>query len=218
MGTPVGSLNQPNSSTPLTYNPCPITLPLPLTPVIPQPPVVAKRQLSEKDIIVDRNGQVKRRRQHRRGRPSQQQLQQQFQQTASKTATILPVRNNEVKSEFARNLRSSFNGASASANSQIGNCVDYALNGRRLRQRNNEKLPPPEPQPQRKGNMSSSPKCSPVKQSAPDISLDELKSSVNIYFGAANRIAAGEKFVIKAKRIRPDGQTQYLIEWEGLNT
>ncbi|KAM0736465.1 Metal-response element-binding transcription factor 2 [Formica fusca] len=220
VGTPC-SLNQGNSSTPLPYNQCPITLPLPLTPVISQPPVVrpAKRQLSEKDIIVDRNGQVKRRRQHRRGRPSQQQLQQQFQHTASKTAAILPARNNEVKSEFARNLRSSYNGASSSASSQIGNCVDYALNGRRLRQRqNNDKLPPPDSQPQRKSSMPSSPKCSPVKQSAPDISLDDLKSSVNIYFGAANRIAAGEKFVIKAKRIGPNGQTQYLIEWEGINT
>ncbi|KAK9307710.1 hypothetical protein QLX08_001974 [Tetragonisca angustula] len=167
----------------------------------------------------DRNGQVKRRRQHRRGRPSQQQIQQQYQHTASKTATILPARNNEVKSEFARNLRSSFNGASSSASSQIGNCVDYALNGRRLRQRqSNDKLPPPDPQPQKKGSVPSSPKCSPVKQSAPDISLDDLKSSVNIYFGAANRIAAGEKFVIRAKRIGPNGQTQYLIEWEGLNT
>ncbi|KAL6429561.1 hypothetical protein ACFW04_007485 [Cataglyphis niger] len=220
VGTPC-SLNQGNSSTPLPYNQCPITLPLPLTPVISQPPVVrpAKRQLSEKDIIIDRNGQVKRRRQHRRGRPSQQQLQQQFQHTASKTAAILPARNNEVKSEFARNLRSSYNGASSSASSQIGNCVDYALNGRRLRQRqNNDKLPPPDSQPQRKSSMPSSPKCSPVKQSAPDISLDDLKSSVNIYFGAANRIAAGEKFVIKAKRIGPNGQTQYLIEWEGINT
>ncbi|XP_012228715.1 metal-response element-binding transcription factor 2 isoform X3 [Linepithema humile] len=180
----------------------------------------AKRQLSEKDIIVDRNGQVKRRRQHRgRGRPPQQQIQQQFQHTASKTAAILPARNNEVKSEFVRNLRSSFNGASSSASSQIGNCVDYALNGRRLRQRqNNDKVSPPDPQSQRKSSMPSSPKCSPVKQSAPDISLDDLKSSVNIYFGAANRIAAGEKFVIKAKRIGPNGQTQYLIEWEGLNT
>ncbi|KAG5322568.1 MTF2 factor, partial [Pseudoatta argentina] len=221
VGTPC-SINQANSSTPLPYNQCPITLPLPLTPVISQPPVVrpAKRQLSEKDIIIDRNGQVKRRRQHRRGRPPvQQQVQQQFQHTASKTATITPARNNEIKSEFARNLRSSFNGASSSANSQIGNCVDYALNGRRLRQRqSNDKLPPPDPQPQRKSSISSSPKCSPVKQSAPDISLDDLKSSVNIYFGAANRIAAGEKFVIKAKRIGPNGQTQYLIEWEGLNT
>lgn len=221
LGTPGNHLSQTNSSTPSPYNQCPITLPLPLTPVISQPPVVrpAKRQLSEKDIIIDRNGQVKRRRQHRRGRPSQQQIQQQYQHTASKTATILPARNNEIKSEFARNLRSSFNGASSSASSQIGNCVDYALNGRRLRQRqNNDKLPPPDPQPQKKGSVPSSPKCSPVKQSAPDISLDDLKSSVNIYFGAANRIAAGEKFVIRAKRIGPNGQTQYLIEWEGLNT
>ncbi|XP_047367512.1 uncharacterized protein LOC124956131 [Vespa velutina] len=222
LGTPC-SLNQASSSTPLPYNQCPITLPLPLTPVIAQPPVVrpTKRQLSEKDIIIDRNGQVKRKRQHRRGRPSQQQqqLQQQFQHTASKTATILPARYNEVKNEFVRNLRSSFNGASSSASSQIGNCVDYALNGRRLRQRqSSEKLPPPDPQPQKKCNTSSSPKCSPMKQSTPDISLDDLKSSVNIYFGAANRIAAGEKFVIKAKRVGPNGQTQYLIEWESLNT
>ncbi|XP_043684231.1 uncharacterized protein LOC122636740 [Vespula pensylvanica] len=224
LGTPC-SLNQASSSTPLPYNQCPITLPLPLTPVIAQPPVVrpTKRQLSEKDIIIDRNGQVKRKRQHRRGRPSQQQqqLQQQFQHTASKTATILPARYNEVKNEFVRNLRSSFNGggASSSASSQIGNCVDYALNGRRLRQRqSSEKLPPPDPQPQKKCNASSSPKCSPMKQSTPDISLDDLKSSVNIYFGAANRIAAGEKFVIKAKRVGPNGQTQYLIEWESLTT
>ena len=65
---------------PPVFNQCPITLPLPLTPVISQPPIVrpTKRQLSEKDIIIDRNGQVKRRRQHRRGRPPQQQQQQQL--------------------------------------------------------------------------------------------------------------------------------------------
>ncbi|XP_012288737.1 polycomb protein Pcl [Orussus abietinus] len=220
LGTPSGP-GQGSSSTPLPYNQCPITLPLPLTPVISQPPLVrpAKRQLSEKDIIVDRNGQVKRRRQHRRGRPSQQQQQQQqFQPTASKTAAILPARNNEVKSEFVRNLRSSFNGTSNSASSQIGNCVNYALNGRRLRQRQSSDKPtPPDPQ-QKKGSVPSSPKCSPMKQNAPDISMDDLKSSVNIYFGAANRIAAGEKFVVRAKRLGPNGQTQYLIEWEGPNT
>lgn len=223
-----------SSSTPLPYNNSQITLPLPLTPVIPQPAVVrpAKRQLSEKDIIIDRNGQVKRRRQHRRGRPPHQP--QSFQPTAIKTAAILPARNIEVKSEFVRNLRSSFNNTSSgSSNSQISNCVDYALNGRRLRQRqSNDKLPPPveSPQPQlmkkgsnsnsnsNSGSVNSSPKCSPVKQNAPDISMDDLKSSVNIYFGAANRIAAGEKFLVRAKRVGSRGETQYLIEWEGPNT
>lgn len=228
LGTPC-NINQGNSNISLTFNQCPITLPLPLTPVISQPPLMrpAKRQLSEKDIIIDRNGQVRRRRQHRRGRPPQQQQQQlqlqqqqQFQQTASKTAAIIPARNSDVKNEFVRNLRSSFNGSSSS--SQIGNCVDYALNGRRLRQRQSiDKLPPPDPQIQKKNLVNSSPtspKYSPVKQNAPDISIDDLKSSVNIYFGAANRIASGEKFFIKAKRIGPNGQSQFLIEWEGPNT
>lgn len=221
LGTPC-SLGQSTSSTPLPYNQCPITLPLPLTPVISQPPIVrpAKRQLSEKDIIIDRNGQVKRRRQHRRGRPPQQAQQQQFPTTASKTAAILPARNNEVKGDFVRNLRSSFNSSSSSTNSQIGNCVDYALNGRRLRQRqSNDKLSAPEMGQQSKNrSVPSSPKCSPVKQNAPDISMDDLKSSVNMYFGAANRIASGENFVVKAKRVGPDGQTQYLIEWDGPKT
>lgn len=230
LGTPCSTIGQSNasSSTPLTYNQTPITLPLPLTPVIPQPPIVrpTKRQLSEKDIIVDRNGQVKRRRQHRRGRPPQQQPQQSqqqqstFQATASKTAAILPARNSEVKNDFVRNLRSSFNSSTSSTSSQIGNCVDYALNGRRLRQRqSNDKLPPPDTQQQKKGgSVPNSPKCSPVKQNAPDISMDDLKSSVNMYFGAANRIASGEKFVVRAKRIGPNCQMQYLIEWEGPNT
>ncbi|OXU21540.1 hypothetical protein TSAR_004090 [Trichomalopsis sarcophagae] len=239
------------------FNQSPITLPLPLTPVISQPPIVrpAKRQLSEKDIIIDRNGQVKRRRQHRRGRPPSQPQSLRYQHTASKTAAILPARNSEVKnSEFARNLRSSFNNASA-PQQQIGNYVDYALNGRRLRQRGpstDKLLPPPmlpetsgasannsslptaaaamkKPQSQQQqqpgacgncsGSLPNSPvKCSPVKQNAPDISMDDLKSSVNMYFGAANRIASGEKFMVRAKRSGPNGRAQYLIEWEGPTT
>ncbi|KAK0180078.1 hypothetical protein PV327_005757 [Microctonus hyperodae] len=224
LGTPCPTIGPGTSSTPLPYNQCPITLPLPLTPVISQPPIArpAKRQLSEKDIIIDRNGQVKRRRQHRRGRPPQQPQQQQaqFQQTASKTAAILPARCNEVKSDFVRNLRSSLNNSSSN-NAQISNCVDYALNGRRLRQRqSNEKSSPPEvsSQQQKIRSVPTSPKCSPVKQNAPDISMDDLKSSVNMYFGAANRIASGEKFMVKAKRIGSNGQSQYLIEWEGPKT
>ncbi|XP_058809013.1 PHD finger protein 19 isoform X2 [Phymastichus coffea] len=226
------------SSAQSTFNPSPITLPLPLTPVISQPPIVrpAKRQLSEKDIIIDRNGQVKRRRTHRRGRPPQQQSSS-YQQTASKTAAIIPARNSEVKNtEFNRNLRSSF---STPSSDQISNCVDYALNGRRLRQRgpSTDKLLPPQNESSNSssatlpavsatvkksqpcgncsGSMPNSPtKCSPVKQNAPDISIDDLKSSVNVYFGAANRIASGENFTIKGKRLGPNGCPQYLIEWD----
>lgn len=86
--------------------------------------------------------------------------------------------------------------------------MDYALNGRRLRQR------PEKPQEKDKISNPPTPKPSPVKQE-PDINMDDLKSSVNIYFGAANRIATGERFVVKAKRIGPTGKMEYLIEWEG---
>lgn len=72
----------------------PITLPLPLTAVIPSGPVVrpAKRQLSEKDICIGPNGEVKRRR-LRRGRAAAQLAAAYLsQQTASKTATVVPAK------------------------------------------------------------------------------------------------------------------------------
>lgn len=174
-----------------------ITLPLPLTAVIPGRPVMRpmKRQLSEKDICIGPNGEVKRRR-LRRGRNNQ--LSSYGQPTASKTAAVVPARPDSKE----------WGQRSSRGQSPIGNCVDYALNGRRLRQR-----PDKNPEKEKSSNPPT-PKPSPVKQE-PDISIDDLKNSVNSYFGAATRIAAGERFSIKAKRISPAGKMQYLIEWEG---
>lgn len=162
----------------------PITLPLPLAPVITQPVLrPTKRRLSEKDIRINRNGEVKRRRIRR-------------QCTVSKNAEIVVP---SASWNSAKSLRSMYNPTSSN------NSLEFTLNGRRLRK------------PKQKSNINITPTSSPIKQT-PTISLDDLKTSVNIYFGAANRIASGEKFKIRAKRITPQGRTQYLIEWESTTT
>lgn len=153
-----------------------------------------KRQLSEKDLVIGPNGEVKRRK-HRRPRKS------------SQLSQSLPLPADNLRAHLgSEDLQKPTDATSPS-------CEDFSLTRRRLRQRQERNY---YEHGRRTGlrTLQLSPETPQAPPPTATICLSELKSSVHSYFGAANRIKSGEKFSVSGKRIGENGKAQYLIEWE----
>lgn len=158
-----------------------------------------------------------------------------------KSASYLPIRG-DAKDISITALRSSLGIPGSSTNSLkkttstgdlTGKTNETSANGRRLRQRQDKSVTTDQKSkmqqttssdvsilPQASNSLafgSCSIPGSPIKGAVPE-TLSDLQTSLNMYFGGvANRIANGERFAVRGKRVSLDGRVQYLIEWEGVS-
>ncbi|XP_059482805.1 PHD finger protein 19 [Neocloeon triangulifer] len=164
-----------------------------------------KRQLSEKDIRIGKNGEIKRRRFRRRNTlpgtnipasslhdlykkdPSVQGNCRTTYHRSVKVASINPRLSGTLVARSGRDL------------------MQFALNAARL------KLKPTEEEEDEEEVVVEAPSTS---AAAKDLTPAELRMAIGHYFSPANRIINGESFNINGKRTRLDGTVEYLIEWD----
>ncbi|KAI8123787.1 Polycomb protein Pcl [Lucilia cuprina] len=137
-----------------------------------------------------------------------------------------PTKTSPTTSSSINNNNSISTSLSTSPNIDTGNVentnVPLPPHGRRLRQRPQKNSPNASRRSSVSSNQSSTSSASAAAAAAVNNqtnqppsqpSHEDLKQTVNKYFGIVNRIESGEQFSIRAKRQLANGQMQYLIEW-----
>lgn len=149
-----------------------------------------KRRLSAKDLLLGPNQEVKRRKITKRRKSSDVEVISEIVQLGNSISFPLPA----LHSNFIRST------SSTSAASMIAPTKNDI----------------PKKSIQSKSNYGSASKDE-IKINLNDTVLNSpvKNNSINLYFGAMNRIENGEKFTILAKRVTFDRKEQYLLEWDG---
>ncbi|XP_065368092.1 polycomb protein Pcl [Calliphora vicina] len=143
-----------------------------------------------------------------------------FTTTQTKTSPTTSSSNNNNNISTA--VSSSPNMDTANVENTAGPPATNSLptHGRRLRQRPQKNSPNTSRRSSISSNQSSTSSATAAAAAASQTSNppphqynEDLKQTVNKYFGIVNRIESGEQFSIRAKRQLANGQMQYLIEW-----
>ncbi|XP_075986596.1 polycomb protein Pcl isoform X2 [Anticarsia gemmatalis] len=176
-----------------------LSLPVNLNPLMGPLIRPMKRKLSEKDIVIGPNGEVKRRKYRRPRKYLQSQLNKScpLPDESNKPAQI-SNENGEVTTQGGGMNNAKFHGRRLRQRQE----KNYYENARRNTTNNSNSI-----------NSVKSLQLSPhkVNNTTPEVDAEQLsalKSSVQSYF------RAGQTFRVLARRLAPGAQPAYLIEWD----
>lgn len=163
-----------------------------------------KRRLSARDIAIGPNRETKRRKNMKRRKSSDIQIiSEVIQSINTPLPSCIPLWNGDSKFSISQQ--------SAKVKEQISSDraddLKFSRSTKQSRTRSLESFMPDVVEPPSKISLTDAVINSPVKN-----------KSINMYFGASNRIEHGEKFTILAKRLTFDKKEQYLLEWDPTNS
>lgn len=178
-----------------------------------------KRRLSAKDIALGPNQEAKRRKVMKRRKSCDVEIISEIFQPISMPLPCLPFRNIEAK-----DLSKNNNGLQSlkdlkNKDNDMSYPVKEVVKASRLKRLCRGKGFESQTRTNSTENYESENQNS-VEINVTDAVINSpiKNKSINLYFGALNRIENGENFTILAKRLTFDGKEQYLLEWESSNS
>lgn len=165
-----------------------------------------KRRLSAKDIAIGLNRETKRRKIKRRKSCDIEIISEILQPLNMPLRSYLPVRGGDAK-EFKSTINTKDDEVDPSVSGESSKSLRmrrYSRNVDKISKRNSSDI-------SLNGDQKS------ISLAEAVINSPVKTKSINMYFGALNRIENGDRFTILAKRLTFDGKEQYLLDWDAPN-